>query len=77
GVSNLEITDLLLSLSAQTITGIMLGLGVQKQKDLNHKLRGELARNQNLSRQLIKAEESVRRDIARELHDEIGQNITA
>ncbi|OAJ92587.1 signal transduction histidine-protein kinase/phosphatase UhpB [Vibrio bivalvicida] len=77
GVSNLEITDLLLSLSAQTLTGIMLGLAVQKQKDLNHKLRGELSRNQTLSRQLIQAEESVRKDIARELHDEIGQNITA
>lgn len=77
GVSKLEITDLLLSLSAQTITGILLGLAVQKQKDLNHKLRSELSRNQNLSRQLITAEESVRRDIARELHDEIGQNITA
>ncbi|KOO04236.1 signal transduction histidine-protein kinase/phosphatase UhpB [Vibrio nereis] len=77
GVSNLEITDLLLSLSAQTITGIVLGLAVQKQKDLNQQLRGELSRNQNLSRQLIEAEESVRRDIARDLHDEIGQNITA
>lgn len=77
GASNLEITDLLLSLSAQTITGILLGLAVQKQKDLNYKLRSELSRNQHLSRQLITAEESVRRDIARELHDEIGQNITA
>ncbi|MFL7049498.1 signal transduction histidine-protein kinase/phosphatase UhpB, partial [Vibrio cyclitrophicus] len=77
GTSKLEITDLLLSLSAQTITGILLGLAVQKQKDLNSKLRSELSRNQNLSRQLITAEESVRRDIARELHDEIGQNITA
>ncbi|EGQ8173264.1 TPA: signal transduction histidine-protein kinase/phosphatase UhpB [Vibrio vulnificus] len=77
GVSNLEITDLLLSLSAQTLTGIMLGLAVQKQKDLNQQLRGELSRNQTLSRQLIQAEESVRRDVARELHDEIGQNITA
>lgn len=77
GTSKLEITDLLLSLSAQTITGILLGLAVQKQKDLNSKLRSELSRNQNLSRQLVTAEESVRRDIARELHDEIGQNITA
>lgn len=77
GVSNMEVTDLLLSLSAQSLTGILLGMGVQRQRDLNTKLRQQLDRNQNLSRQLVKAEESVRRDIARELHDEIGQNITA
>ncbi|PSW07251.1 signal transduction histidine-protein kinase/phosphatase UhpB [Photobacterium lipolyticum] len=77
GVSNMEITDLLLSLSAQSLTGILLGMGIQRQRELNQKLRHELARNHSLSRQLVKAEESVRRDIARELHDEIGQNITA
>lgn len=55
----------------------MLGLAIQKQKALNQKLSGELTRNQTLSRQLIQAEESVRRYVARELHDEIGQNITA
>ncbi|CAG20731.1 signal transduction histidine-protein kinase/phosphatase UhpB [Photobacterium profundum] len=77
GVSNMEITDLLLSLSAQSLTGILLGMGIQRQRELNQKLRHELNRNHNLSRQLVKAEESVRRDIARELHDEIGQNITA
>ncbi|MCG6211646.1 signal transduction histidine-protein kinase/phosphatase UhpB [Vibrio furnissii] len=77
GVSNLEITDLLLSLTAQSLTGILLGMAVQRQKDLNLKLRSELTRNQNLARQLITAEESVRKEIARELHDEIGQNITA
>ncbi|SON53374.1 signal transduction histidine-protein kinase/phosphatase UhpB [Vibrio tapetis] len=77
GVSNMEVTDLLLSLSAQSLTGILLGIGIQRQRDLNVQLRDELSRNQNLSRQLIKAEESVRKDIARELHDEIGQNITA
>lgn len=76
-VSNMEITDLLLSLSAQSLTGILLGLGIQRQRDLNRKLSSELGRNQVLSRQLIKTEESVRRDVARELHDEIGQNITA
>jgi len=77
GVSDMEVTDLLLSLSAQSLTGILLGIGIQRQRDLNVQLRKELSRNQNLSRQLVKAEESVRRDIARELHDEIGQNITA
>ena len=76
-VNNMEITDLLLSLSAQSLTGILLGLGIQRQRDLNTKLSSELGRNQVLSRQLIKTEESVRRDVARELHDEIGQNITA
>ncbi|MFM2481947.1 signal transduction histidine-protein kinase/phosphatase UhpB [Celerinatantimonas sp. YJH-8] len=74
---NLETTDLLLSLMAQTLTGICLGLGVQRQRELNQDLRAELTRNHNLARQLIKTEESVRRSIARELHDEIGQNITA
>ncbi|PHM29192.1 signal transduction histidine-protein kinase/phosphatase UhpB [Xenorhabdus budapestensis] len=76
-VSNMEITDLLLSLLAQTLTGILLGMAVQRQRDLNTQLKRELHRNHSLSRQLVKAEESVRREIARELHDEIGQNITA
>ena len=77
GSSNLEITDLLLSLSAQSLTGILLGMGIQRQRELNQQLRHELNRNHNLSRHLVKTEESVRREVARELHDEIGQNITA
>ncbi|OTA20757.1 sensor kinase HrpX [Xenorhabdus beddingii] len=77
GVSNMEITDLLLSLLVQTLTGIMLGMAVQRQRDLNAQLQRQLHCNHSLSRQLVKAEESVRREIARELHDEIGQNITA
>ncbi len=76
-ISQLEVTDLLLSLCAQSLTGIFLGIGIQKQRDLNELLRSELNRNQNLSTQLVKTEESVRREVARELHDEIGQNITA
>lgn len=74
---SLTTTDLLLSLSTQTLTGILLGSGVQRQRELNIKLLKELARNQSLSKRLITTEEKVRTDIARELHDEIGQNITA
>lgn len=77
GFSALDITDLLLSLSAQTITGIFLGLGIQYQRELNQGLSIELKRNQLLSRQLINTEEAIRKQISRELHDEIGQNITA
>ncbi|OOH92445.1 two-component system sensor histidine kinase UhpB [Pasteurellaceae bacterium 15-036681] len=72
-----ETSDLLLSLSTQTITGIFLGLAIQHQRDLTQSISTELVRNRQLTRQLIDTEESIRRDIARELHDEIGQNITA
>ncbi|OOF38958.1 two-component system sensor histidine kinase UhpB [Rodentibacter mrazii] len=71
------LTDLLLSLSAQTITGIFLGLAIQRQRDLNQSLSTELNRNRHLTRKLINTEEAIRQDISRELHDEIGQNITA
>jgi len=72
-----SMTTLFLSLSAQTLTGILLGAAIQRQRDLNTQLSQELNRNQKLVKQLVKSEEVVRRDIARELHDEIGQNVTA
>lgn len=75
--SNLEIADLFLSISVQSITGIFLGLGIQYQRNLNQSLSIELERNKNLTRQLINSEEAIRKEISRELHDEIGQNITA
>lgn len=40
-------------------------------------LPDELSRNQHLAERLLETEESVRRDVARELHDDIGQTITA
>lgn len=72
-----ELTDLFLSISAQTLTGIFLGLAIQRQRDLNQSLTLELNRNRDLTRKLINTEESIRQAISRELHDEIGQNITA
>ncbi|WP_394143508.1 signal transduction histidine-protein kinase/phosphatase UhpB [Vibrio atypicus] len=75
--TELSVTDLLLSLSTQTLTGVLLGVGVQRQRELNQQLIYELDRNKKLTKQLLETEEGVRKDIARELHDEIGQNITA
>jgi two-component system sensor histidine kinase UhpB len=69
--------DLLLSLLAQSLTGLLLGAGIQRLRELNQSLQNELARNHRLAERLLETEESVRRDVARELHDDIGQTITA
>ncbi|TRN88469.1 signal transduction histidine-protein kinase/phosphatase UhpB [Salmonella enterica subsp. enterica] len=69
--------DLLLSLLAQSLTGLLLGAGIQRLRELNQSLQKELARNHRLAERLLETEESVRRDVARELHDDIGQTITA
>ncbi len=57
--------------------GLLLGAGIQRLRELNQSLQRELARNQHLAKRLLETEESVRRDVARELHDDIGQTITA
>ena len=75
--AGISMVNLFLTLSAQTLTGILLGFAIQRQRDLNTQLSQELSRNQKLAKQLVTSEEAVRRDIARELHDEIGQNVTA
>ncbi|ACT08314.1 histidine kinase [Dickeya chrysanthemi Ech1591] len=69
--------DLLLSLLAQSLTGLLLGAGIQRLRELNLSLQNQLARNRRLAERLLETEEYVRRDVARELHDDIGQTITA
>jgi len=69
--------DLLLSLLAQSLTGLLLGAGIQRLRELNLSLQTELQRNRRLAERLLETEESIRRDVARELHDDIGQTITA
>lgn len=69
--------DLLLSLLAQSLTGLLLGAGIQRLRELNQSLQTELARNRRLAERLLETEEHVRREVARELHDDIGQTITA
>src|SRR5690606_7968115 len=68
---------LLLSLLAQSLTGLLLGAGIQRLRELNQSLQNELARNRRLAERLVETEESVRQEVARELHDDIGQTITA
>ncbi|EJD6657713.1 TPA: signal transduction histidine-protein kinase/phosphatase UhpB [Enterobacter cloacae] len=69
--------DLLLSLLAQSLTGLLLGAGIQRLRELNQSLQTELSRNRRLAERLLETEESVRQEVARELHDDIGQTITA
>ena len=84
--------SLLLSLSRRAIQliacclAVMAGLIVRygwqlaardmEQQRLYHTIETERARLQALSRQLFDAQERERRIIARELHDELGQNLT-
>lgn len=60
----MALTDLLLFISSQTITGIFLGLAIQHQRDLNRSLSVELNRNKMLTRQLVNTEETVRQEIS-------------
>lgn len=56
---------------------MLLGAGIQRLRELNQSLQNELARNRRLAERLLETEESVRQEVARELHDDIGQTITA
>lgn len=71
-------------ISTQAFIGLGLGIAISRQYFLsqqlhqaNLKLANELASKQQLARQLVHVEEEIRKSVARELHDEIGQNITA
>lgn len=79
-----DLRELELFLSTQALLGIGLGIAISRQQQLAQKLERyrqqleqELAAKRNLMERLVGTEEEVRKAIARELHDEIGQNITA
>ena len=76
--------ELKVFITTQALIGLGLGIAISRQYLLAHKLRQvnrelarELENKQHLARQLVQVEEEIRKSVARELHDEIGQNITA
>ncbi|HDZ3744829.1 TPA: signal transduction histidine-protein kinase/phosphatase UhpB [Vibrio cholerae] len=76
--------ELLIFMSSQAFVGLGLGIAISRQHQLalllqkmNTRLAKELREKQDLARQLVSVEEQIRKSVARELHDEIGQNITA
>jgi PAS domain S-box-containing protein len=58
-------------------TSVGIGQDISERKQVEHALRGANERLQRLSRRLLELQETERRFMARELHDEIGQSITA
>ncbi|OTA21947.1 sensor kinase HrpX [Xenorhabdus beddingii] len=79
-----ELQELEIFLTTQALLGIGLGIAISRQQqlasNLSHyrtRLEKELVVRYTLMQNLIHIEEDIRKDIARELHDEIGQNITA
>lgn len=79
-----DLRELEMFLTTQAIIGIGLGIAISRQQQLAHNLRHyrlrleqELQARRELMEQLVHTEEDVKKAIARELHDEIGQNITA
>lgn len=71
-------------ITTQALVGLGLGIAISRQYLLsqrlvatNNKLENELASKKQLACQLVTVEEQIRKSVARELHDEIGQNITA
>lgn len=76
--------ELLIFMASQAFVGLGLGIAISRQHQLslllhtvNQRLARELREKQTLARQLVSVEEQIRKSVARELHDEIGQNITA
>ncbi|MGF1762781.1 signal transduction histidine-protein kinase/phosphatase UhpB [Aliivibrio kagoshimensis] len=76
--------ELQIFMTTQALVGLGLGIAISRQYLLaqklqlaNKELATELQNKQLLARQLVHVEESIRKSVARELHDEIGQNITA
>ncbi|WP_387467362.1 MASE1 domain-containing protein [Photorhabdus sp. RM323S] len=79
-----DLRELEMFLTIQALLGIGLGIAISRQQQLAENLQRyrellekELTSRHILMQKLVHTEEDICKSIARELHDEIGQNITA
>ncbi|WP_058910055.1 MASE1 domain-containing sensor histidine kinase [Entomohabitans teleogrylli] len=79
-----DLVELELFLATQSLLGVGLGIAISRQQQLalnldhyRQRLEVELQARRALTEKLVHTEEDTRKQLARELHDEIGQNITA
>ncbi|WP_434527103.1 MASE1 domain-containing sensor histidine kinase [Photorhabdus asymbiotica] len=79
-----DLGELEMFLIIQALLGIGLGIAISRQQQLAENLQRyrelleqELTARHILMKKLVHTEEDIRKSVARELHDEIGQNITA
>ena len=84
GINLGEPIDNQLFLISTTLTCLFIGAATGEMSQLtsrlqkrNDQLSRSLNKNQSLARELVDVQENERIQIARELHDDIGQNITA
>lgn len=84
GIGFSDLIELEIFLSTQALLGIGLGIAISRQHHLamnlhryRQRLETELLARRQLTEKLVHSEEDTRKNLARELHDEIGQNITA
>ena len=69
--------EVLMDGSGRPVRMLSVVLDISEQKEIEQTLRASAGQLTALSRRLVEVQESERRQLSRELHDRVGQNLTA